>query len=237
MNKLFPMVILVGGLATRLGALSKTIPKSLILVNEEPFIAHQLRLLKNRGFEKIVLCIGYLGNLIQKYVKDGKQFGLSVTYSKDGEKLLGTAGAIRNALPLLEENFFILYGDSYLPIDYRNIQDFFQKQSKPALMTIFQNNNQGDTSNIEISDDQIIKYDKKNKTVNMTYIDYGLSLFKKNIFSTKDYLNDLSDVFQRLVAQHQLTHYEIFHRFYEIGSINGVNDFEKFVKQRNNILT
>lgn len=232
MNKLFPIVILAGGLATRLGSLSKTVPKSLVLVNEEPFIAHQLRLLKNRGFEKVIICKGYLGNLIQNYVKDGKQFGLSVTYSDDGKKLLGTAGAIKNALPILEENFFVLYGDSYLMIDYKIIQKIYEEQNKPALMTIFKNNNQGDSSNIEINNNKIIKYDKKNKTTNMNYIDFGLSLFKKNIFSSNDVFNDLSDLYRKLLTDNQLASYEVFQRFYEIGSINGLNDFKKFIKQK-----
>ena len=229
MSKLFPIVILAGGLATRLGSLSKTTPKSLILVNEEPFIVHQLRLLKNQGFKKIVVCIGYLGNLIQKYVGDGKQFGLSVTYSEDGKKLLGTAGAIKNALSILEENFFVLYGDSYLMIDYKKIQQFFMQQSKPALMTIFKNNDTGDNSNIEFNDNGIIKYDKKNKTINMTYIDYGLALFKKNIFTSNDYFYDLSDVFQKLLKQKQLANYEVNQRFYEIGSFAGLRELKNFL--------
>lgn len=235
MNKLFPIVILAGGLATRLGSLSKSTPKALILVNEEPFIAHQLRLLKNQGFKKIVVCIGYLGNLIQKYVGDGAEFGLSVTYSEDGKELLGTAGAIKNALSILEENFFVLYGDSYLMIDYKKIQQFFMQQSKPALMTIFKNNDAGDSSNIEFNDNEIIKYDKKNKTINMNYIDYGLALFKKNIFSSNDYFYDLSDVFQKLLKKKQLANYEVSQRFYEIGSFVGLRELENFLIKKSSV--
>lgn len=232
-DKLFPIVILAGGLATRLGSLSKTTPKSLILVNEEPFIAHQLRLLKNQGFERIILCIGYLGNLIQDYVKDGEQFGLSVIYSDDGKKLLGTAGALYKASSLLDENFFVLYGDSYLKIDYKQVQQFFEQQSKPALMTIFKNNDSGDRSNIEFSNNRIIKYDKKNKTLNMTHIDYGLSLFKKNIFASNVIFNDLSELFQKLLAENRLANYEIFQRFYEIGSVNGLKRFQHYITHEN----
>lgn len=232
MNKLFPIVILAGGLATRLGSLSKATPKSLVLVNEEPFIAHQLRLLKNQGFEKIVVCIGYLGSLIQNYVKDGKEFGLSVTYSEDGKELLGTAGAIKNALSILEENFFVLYGDSYLMIDYKKVQQFFMQQSKPALMTIFKNNDMGDSSNIEFNDNEIIKYDKKNKTINMTYIDYGLAIFKKNIFSSNDYFYDLSDIFHKLLKKKQLANYIVYQRFYEIGSFVGLRELGNFLTKK-----
>ncbi len=232
MDKLFPIVILAGGLASRLGLLSESIPKSLILIDEEPFIAHQLHLLKNQGFEKVILCIGYLGDLIQNYVKNGKQFGLSVTYSKDGDKLLGTAGALYKASLLLDEDFFVLYGDSYLMIDYKATQEAFEKQNKPALMTIFKNHDEGDSSNIEFNNHHIIKYDKKNKTKKMNYIDFGLSLFKKDIFSDKDYLTDLSELYQRLIVKNLLASYEVFQKFYEIGSIKGLNEFKRFIKQR-----
>lgn len=232
MSKLFPIVILAGGLATRLGVISQITPKSLILVDREPFIAHQLRLLKNQGFERVVLCIGYLGNLIRIYVKDGKQFGLSVTYSEDGKQLLGTAGALYKASPLLDKNFFVLYGDSYLMVDYKVIQKNFEKQNKPALMTVFKNNNRGDTSNIEFSNSDIIKYDKKNKTINMNYIDFGLSVCKKNIFSSNDTFNDLSDLYRKLLAENRLASYEVFQRFYEIGSINGLNEFKNFIESK-----
>jgi N-acetyl-alpha-D-muramate 1-phosphate uridylyltransferase len=232
MSKLFPIVILAGGLATRLGVLSQITPKSLILVDREPFIAHQLRLLKNQGFERVVLCIGYLGDLIRIYVKDGKQFGLSVTYSEDGGQLLGTAGALYKASSLLDENFFVLYGDSYLMVDYKVIQKIFEEQNKPALMTVFENNDRGDNSNIEFSNNHIIKYDKKNKTINMNYIDFGLSVFKKNIFSSNDTFNDLSDLYRKLLAENQLASYEVFQKFYEIGSINGLNDFKDFIKRK-----
>lgn len=235
MNNLFPIVILAGGLATRLGSVSKTTPKSLILVNEEPFIAHQLRLLKNQGFEKIVICIGYLGNLIQKYVGDGTAFGLSVTYSQDGKKLIGTAGAIKKALSILEENFFVLYGDSYLMIDYKKVQQFFMQQSKPALMTIFKNNDTGDSSNIEFNGNEIIKYDKKNKTNNMNHIDYGLAIFKKNIFSCNDCFYDLSDVFRRLLKKKQLANYEVYQRFYEIGSFRGLRELGIFLAKKGSL--
>ncbi len=232
MDKLFPIVILAGGLATRLGELSQTNPKSMVLIEGEPFIAHQLRLLQSQGFEKVILCIGYLGDLIRAYVKNGEQFGLSVTYSEDGEQLLGTAGAISKASYLVTENFFVLYGDSYLRIDYRIIQKAFEKQNKAALMTVFKNKDEGDESNIEFRDQKIVNYDKQNKTINMHYIDYGLSIVKKKIFNNSDSFNDLSDLYKKLLRQGQLASYEVFHRFFEIGSIKGLNEFKDFIKNK-----
>lgn len=232
MDKFFPILILAGGLATRLGTLSQTDPKSMVLIEGEPFIAHQLRLLKKQGFKNVVICIGYLGDAIRAYVKDGKQFGLNVTYSNDGKKLLGTAGAIQNALPLLEENFFILYGDSYLRIDYKVIQKAFEIQNKAALMTVFKNNDSGDNSNIEFNNNKIIRYDKEHKTNNMKHIDFGLSIVKKNIFKDLGLLNDLSELYKKLLTQNQLASYEIFERFYEIGSIKGLNEFKDFMGKK-----
>src|SRR5512133_904030 len=100
-----PVAILAGGLATRLRPITETIPKSLIEVCGEPFIAHQLRLLRSRGIEEVVLCIGYLGEQIEKVIGTGSAFGLRVRYSFDGKELLGTGGAIRRALDLLGEDF------------------------------------------------------------------------------------------------------------------------------------
>jgi NDP-sugar pyrophosphorylase family protein len=110
---MLPVAILAGGLATRLRPVTETIPKSLIDVNGEPFIAHQLRLLRSEGVERAVICTGYLGEAVREFAGDGRGFGIDLAYCEDGPKLRGTAGAIRNALPLLGDRFLVLYGDSY----------------------------------------------------------------------------------------------------------------------------
>ena len=135
----FPVAILAGGLATRLRPQTESVPKALIDINGEPFLAHQLRLLRALGIDKVVLCVGYLGEQIVRLVGDGSQFGLQVAYSFDGPALLGTAGAIKQALFLLDESFFVLYGDSYLECDYRAIQTAFERAGKLALMTVYRN--------------------------------------------------------------------------------------------------
>src|SRR5271165_5405998 len=122
---MLPVAILCGGLATRLRPMTETIPKALIELNGEPFIAHQLRLLSSRGIKRAVLCVGYRGEMIEEFVGDGAPFGLHAEVLFDGPTLLGTAGAVRRALPLLGENFFVLYGDSYLPCDYSAVASAF----------------------------------------------------------------------------------------------------------------
>ncbi len=230
---LYPVVVLAGGLATRLRPVTSTLPKSLVSIKGEPFIDHQLRLLAKRGVRKVLLCVGYLGEMIQDHVKDGRQFGLNVIYSFDGPELLGTAGAIKRSLPQLEEYFFVTYGDSYLDLDYASVQAAFQSSQKPALMTVFHNQGQWDTSNVEFSNGNLIAYDKKNLTKQMHYIDYGLGVFKKNAFDQvpSNKVFDLAALYQQLLTHNQLAGHEVDRRFYEIGSFAGIKELEYYLSQ------
>ena len=223
--------ILCGGLATRLRPITETIPKSLISINGEPFIAHQLRLLRSHGVEQVTLCAGHLGEMIQEYAKDGASFGLTISYSFDGNKLLGTAGAVRKALPLLGDSFFVLYGDSFLPCNYSNVATAFQRSTKQGLMTIYRNEGHYDSSNVEAAEGIIVKYDKKNRTSRMRYIDYGLGVFHRSVFEKipQDTFQDLAVVYQELLAIRELASYEIRDRFYEIGSLEGIQDLERYL--------
>lgn len=230
---IFPVVILAGGLATRLRPLTATLPKSLIDIQGEPFVAHQLRLLSRDGIRQVVMCLGYLGEQVVNFVGKGKRFGLTVSYSFDGECLLGTAGAIKKALPLLHENFFVLYGDSYLPCDYLAAQTAFKNSQRLALMTVFRNQGQWDKSNVEFVDGHIRAYDKKHQTTQMHYIDYGLGVFKKEAFhSVPDHLPyDLAVLYQTLLARQQLAAYEVTERFYETGSFAGIAELERYFEK------
>ena len=190
-----PVAILAGGLATRLRPITEKIPKSLVPVAGKPFLAHQLKLLHARGIRRAVLCIGYLGEMIQRDF-GGEAFGVKLDYSFDGPKLLGTGGAIKRALPLLGEEFFVLYGDSYLPIEYAPVAEFFQHSGKLGLMTVYRNEGKYDTSNVVFTDGEIKIYDKKQKLPEMRHIDYGLSLFKTSVFDSysADQIFDLAEV-------------------------------------------
>ncbi len=167
-------------------------------------------------------------------MQNGKQFGLSVTYSQDGNILLGTAGAIKKALPLLEDNFFVIYGDSYLDCDYEIIQRAFKKENKLSLMTVFKNNNQGDKSNINFNNGEIIEYDKEKNNLNMQYIDYGLCILNKSVFSMvpENSWYDLVLLYKNILAKRQLASFQIYFPFYEIGSIRGLKDLENYLTQR-----
>ena len=229
-----PVAILAGGLATRLRPVTEKIPKSLVPVAGKPFLAHQLELLHARGIRRAVLCIGYLGEMIQREFGDGKAYGVRLDYSFDGPKLLGTGGAIKRALPLLGDEFFVLYGDSYLPVAYRPIADFFRRSGKLGLMTVYRNEGRYDTSNVVFHDGEIAVYDKKNRPPEMRHIDYGLSLFKAPVFESysADQAFDLAEVMGKLVREKQLAGYEIRERFYEMGSPAGLAELESLLQSK-----
>ena len=218
------MAILAGGLATRLGSLTEKVPKALLPVAGKPFLAHQLEWLRRQGITRAVLCVGHLGEMIQWAFEDGRDHGVKLEYSFDGSPLLGTGGALKKAIPLLGKQFFVLYGDSYLPIDYRPIADFFQHSGKLGLMTVYRNENRFDTSNVWFADGAIKVYDKKIRLPEMRHIDYGLSLFQAAAFDSYPARTkfDLADVMQQLVKKNQLAGFEVRERFYEIGSQAGL---------------
>jgi NDP-sugar pyrophosphorylase family protein len=226
--------ILAGGLATRLRPLTETIPKSLIDVNGEPFIAHQLRLLRENQIERVVLCVGHLGKEIQEVIGDGARFDLQVEYSFDGPKLAGTAGALKGALPLLSDDFLVLYGDSYLDFDYQAAWRSFQVSNKLGLMTVFANDGHWENSNVEYDGVSIISYDKQNPTREMRYVDYGLGIFNKEAFDLVPTRqpHDLAQLYQDLLKQNQLTAFEVRNRFYEIGSVSGLQETRQYLALR-----
>src|SRR5438132_4448594 len=179
----WPVAILAGGMATRLRPITEKIPKALVTVAGEPFLAHQLRLLSSAGLRHVVVCAGHLGEMIEAEFGDGATFEMRIDYSFDGPLLLGTGGALRRALPLLGEKFFVLYGDSYLPIDYREPGRAFLASEKPALMTVFKNDGRWDTSNVWFDGKQILRYDKREPGPEMRYIDYGLGVLRADVLN------------------------------------------------------
>ncbi len=228
---MLPVAVLAGGQGTRLRPLTDSVPKSLVLVNGVPFIAHQLRLLRKSGIDRIVLCVGILGQMITEVVGDGKSFGLDVQYSFDGPELLGTAGALKRALPLLGERFFVLYGDSYLVCPYHEVEKSFLSSGKPALMTVFRNEGKWGSSNVEYADGRILAYDKTRPTPRMQHLDYGLGAFRHRAFKNSQQ-RDLSAVYGDLVSSHQLAAFEVHERFYEIGSPEGLAGTAAFIRSR-----
>lgn len=230
----WPVAILAGGLATRLRPITEKIPKALVTVAGEPFLAHQLRLLHSASLRHVVVCAGYLGEMIEAEFGDGARFDMRIEYSFDGPRLLGTGGALKRALPLLRKNFFVLYGDSYLPINYRKAGGAFLSRDKSALMTVFKNDGRWDTSNVWFDGNQILRYDKKQPTPEMRYIDYGLGILRADVI--REWRDnepfDLADVYHQLAAEKQLAGYEVTQRFYEIGSPEGLAELDSLLRNQ-----
>lgn len=231
---MLPVVIIAGGLATRLYPVTRTIPKSLIHLNGIPFISHQLSLLREKGIYNVLLCAGQFGDQIKEYVRDGSAWGLEVRFSFDGEILLGTGGAVRNALSMLPESFFILYGDSYLDIDYEAVEREYYARDLPLLMTVYHNNNAYDSSNIAMKDEKILTYDKTCRNSSLKYIDYGLMVIRKELFSLYPAVTafDLSTTLSATVDSGLASGYLVTKRFYEIGSPQGIQEAEEYIRTR-----
>ena len=232
------VVILAGGLATRLGELTINRPKSMLGILKKPFLAYQLELLREERITDIVLCIGHLGTQIKEFFGDGNKFGVHISYSIE-DKPLGTAGALKQAESLLGNTFFVMYGDSYLFLNFPQVQSYFISQNKLGLATVFRNHNAYDLSNMVISGNRVLKYSKAENFNNMVYIDYGASIFKKKALQLvpENRAYSLDDLFIRLIEKEQLLAFEVNHRFYEIGSPQGIKDFEAFVKGQRTIKT
>ncbi len=231
-------IILCGGLGTRISSITKNkIAKAMIPINGLPFINYQLQYLVANGFTNIVLCVSHFKEQIKDYVKDGSKWGAIITYVEDGEVPIGTAGALRKALDenKLQDSFMIMYGDSFLPIDFKPICNYWN--SHPfisALMVVYKNNNKFDKSNVSL-DNEFVEYDKSNPN-NFKYIDYGLSILDKSVLENYVPSNtkyNLSDVFTELSKHKILCGYEVYQRFYEIGSASGLKDFEFWVEDNN----
>jgi N-acetyl-alpha-D-muramate 1-phosphate uridylyltransferase len=229
-----PVAILAGGLATRLRPVTEIIPKALVDVAGKPFILRQLDYLREQGVRRVVLCVGFLGEQIEAVVGDGTVCGRAVAYSQDWPTLLGTGGALRQALPLLDSQFFVLYGDSYLPIDFGAVERAFLSSSKPALMTVQHNNDRWDKSNVLVLDDVILEYNKRAPTAGMKHIDYGLGALSAQVFNDEVATGplDLADVYHRLSLSGQLASYEVQERFYEIGSHQGLAEAATYFRNR-----
>jgi NDP-sugar pyrophosphorylase family protein len=225
-----PVAILAGGLATRLRPLTERMPKALVEVGGRPFVEHQLELLRRHGFRRVVLCVGYLGEMVETALGDGRRWGMDLKYVFDGEAPLGTGGALRNALSLLGEKFLVLYGDAYLDCDYGAVESAFESSGKLGLMTVFRNENRWDRSNVLFTNDRILRYDKRHPTSDMQHIDFGLGALQAKGLDAYPPNSpiDLASIYQDLLAREELAGFEVTQRFYEIGSPAGLDETQRY---------
>jgi NDP-sugar pyrophosphorylase family protein len=224
-----PICVLAGGVGSRLGSTVRDTPKPLLEVAGEPFLIHQLRLLAGCGARSVVLCVGYLGELIERRI-GADRFGISIRYSYDGPSLIGTLGAVRKAVPLLGERFLVLYGDTYLRIDYADVARVWRDSGLPAVMTVLRNAGRWDTSNAAFNG-QLVRYDKRRPDPSMEWIDYGLGGFVHQALDVVGpETSDLADLYEALSARDALVGYEATARFYEIGTPAALRETERFLE-------
>jgi len=223
-----PVAVLAGGRASRLGAVALRTPKILIDVAGRPFLDHQLALLRRRGVRRVVLCVGHLGEQVAAHAGDGARHGLAIAISDDGSVPRGTAGALRNALPLLGELFFVLYGDAYLDLDYAGVLAGVERHGDRLLgaMTLLRNEGRWDRSNALFADGRLIRYDKRAPSPDMKHIDCGLGLLRRSALERVAAHGhaDLADLYSALVDEGRLHGHEVAERFYEIGSPAGLEE-------------
>jgi NDP-sugar pyrophosphorylase family protein len=226
-----PVALLAGGMATRLRPITETIPKALVEVAGRPFIDHQLDLLQRNGIRRIVMCLGYRGQQLQRHVGDGVARGIEIRYAYDGEKLMGTGGAVRRALHLLGDVFWVMYGDSYMDIDYPAVLAHFERSGADALMTVLRNGNRWDSSNVVFRDGRLVRYDKKVQTPDMDYIDYGVALLRRRAAERIpiDRPFDLAELYTSLVSDGRMIGYEVTNRFYEIGTPAALEETSRYL--------
>lgn len=229
---LAPVCVLTGGLGTRLGDRGRDTPKALLEVAGEPFVFHQLRLLRAHGAERVVLCVGHLGERVEAAVGDGAALGLDVRYVHDGPVPAGTAGAVRGALALLGDEFLVLYGDTYLEIDYRDVERAHRASGLPALMTVLENEGRWDASNAVYADGRVLRYGKRAHTPDMRWIDYGLGAFTPGAIDAAAGASDLADVYAALAERGLLAGFEASERFHEIGTPAALAETDAWLRAR-----
>jgi NDP-sugar pyrophosphorylase family protein len=231
---MLPVAILAGGLATRLRPVTAKVPKALLPFAGRPFIHWQLELLARQEIAQVVLCVGFLGEQIEAAVGDGAEFGMQVRYSFDGNVLLGTGGALKHALPMLGEAFFVLYGDSYLDCSFAAVQAAYAASRCAALMTVFHNEDRWDRSNVLWRDGAIVEYNKSAPRADMQHVDYGLSVWSARALAQwhDGAVFDLADAYHELSLRGELGGFEVGERFYEIGSARGVEETERHLSAR-----
>jgi NDP-sugar pyrophosphorylase family protein len=230
-------VILAGGLGTRMRPLTETMPKALVPVLGVPFADWQLRHLSSQGVDRVVYSVGYRGEMLRDHVGDGSRFGVRVTWVDEGAQLRGTGGALRLALDrgALNQAFFVLYGDSYLPASMAEVERAWRASGAPALMTVMRNEGRWDTSNVVFADGRVVLYDKSSPADwrgDMRWIDYGLSILTRQVIADDIAAGaqaDLADLLRGLSRAGKLAGHEVAERFYEAGSAEGLRDLEAYL--------
>lgn len=223
-------VILAGGLGTRLGPVTQSVPKPMVPVHDRPFLEYELTLLAQNGITDVVLCVGYLGEQVSKYFGNRTQ-GVRLEYSWDGEKLLGPIGALKKAESFLGDSFFVLYGDAYLRLDYLALMDATQSSGRLGTMAVLHNCDEYGPSDLLVADGIVKVYDKKRSRKDLEWVNFGVSALRRSALELvePDQFYDEETFYGQLIAQEELMAFEVKDRFYEIGNPSGLAQFSQFI--------
>jgi N-acetyl-alpha-D-muramate 1-phosphate uridylyltransferase len=221
----------VGGLGTRLSPLTMTVPKPMVQVGGKPFLEHEIGLLKRSGVGDFVLCVGHLGEQVEAHFGDGSGLGVRIRYSHDGPRLLGPAGALKRAEPLLAESFFVTYGDAYLRADYRAIMNTLLGSDKLAVMAVYENHNKFGRSDVVVSGGRVVRYDKGGSGAGMEWVNFGVSAMRRSALALVPAGRECGEeeFYGELIRRGELLAFPVKERFYEIGTPDSLREFERFI--------
>jgi NDP-sugar pyrophosphorylase family protein len=224
--------ILVGGLGTRLGSLTRSVPKPMVAVAGKPFLEHELGLLKRHEISDFVMCVGYLGEKVEGHFGDGGKWGVRIRYSYDGPKLLGPAGALKRAEPLLEEFFFVTYGDAYLRADYQGMMRTLIDSGKLGAMAVYENHGRFGRSDVSVSEGRVVRYDKTGG--GMDWVNFGVSALRKQALALIPPARECGEeeFYGELIKRDELLAFPVTERFYEIGTPASLEEFERFISSQ-----
>ena len=223
--------ILVGGLGTRLGPLTKAVPKPMVLVGGKPFLEHEIRLLKRNGILDFVLCVGYLGRMVEDYFGEGGKLGVRIRYSHDGPRLLGPAGALKKAEALLDDRFFVTYGDAYLRADYSGLMRALVESGKLGVMAVWHNRGRYGKSDLVVEDGRVVRYEKGGRDKDLEWVNFGVSALSKRALALIPSGRECGEeeFYGELIKRGQLLAFPVDNRFYEIGTPGSLAEFERFL--------
>jgi NDP-sugar pyrophosphorylase family protein len=229
------VAVLAGGLGTRLRTVTgPELPKALVPVAGTPFVDLKLAELRDRGAARVVMLVGHGGEQLREHVGDGSRHGLEVIFVEDGPVLLGTGGALRNALTLLDDPYWVTYGDTLVDVDVALAERDFAGSDADALMTVLHNRDAVEPSNVCVDGTRVVAYAKRPRPAGAEYIDYGMLLARHAALTDRPVGEpfDLAEVLGTLATEGRLWAFVVTEPFHDIGTPEQLRETERYLARR-----
>ncbi len=206
----------------------------MVPVNGKPFLEYEIGLLRRSGIDDFVLCVGYLREKVEDYFGNGSRWGVRIRYSYDGPRLMGPAGALKGAEPLLEECFFVTYGDAYLRADYPSVMGALLCSGRLGLMTVYRNRNRYGKSDVDVRVGYVVRYDKGGRGGGMEWVNFGITALRRRALALVQPGKECSEeeFYGELIRRGELLAFPVGERFYEIGNPRSLREFERFISSQ-----